>query len=215
MNSLNMKLYGKKIIFIGAHPDDIELGCGAFIANIFQKADIHCVTLSDNQNNPLLASLVDEHFQSMAILGVPKEKVTLGKFVTRQFKHDRQKILEFLLNLRKELSPQMVFVHSESDLHQDHQVVTQESLRAFRGISVFGFDVIRSSHGYFPDFLIEVNTSNLEKKSASLAAYKTYKDKYYFSPDLTKAILIRNGALAERQLAEGFDIIRMVGEFSG
>jgi len=210
-----MKLYGKKIIFIGAHPDDIELGCGAFIANIFQKADVHCVTISDNQNNPLLANLVDEHYQSMATLGVPKEKITLGNFVTRQFKHDRQEILEFLLNLRKELSPQMVFVHSESDLHQDHQVVTQESLRAFRGISLFGFDVIRSSHGFFPDFLMEVDAFDLEKKIAALAAYKTYKDKYYFSPELTKAILIRNGALAERPLAEGFDIIRMVGEFSG
>jgi LmbE family N-acetylglucosaminyl deacetylase len=215
MNSLNMQLYGKKIVFIGAHPDDIELGCGAFIANIFQKADVHCITLSDNQKNPLLTSLVDEHYQSMGTLGVPKDKVILGKFVTRQFKHDRQEILEFMLNLRKDLSPQMVFVHSESDLHQDHQVVTQESLRAFRGISVFGYDVIRSSHGFFPDFLVEVNASDLEKKISALAAYNTYMDKYYFSPDLTKSILIRNGALAERQYAEGFDIIRMVGEFSG
>jgi len=215
MNSLNMQIHSKKVIFIGAHPDDIELGCGAFIANIFHKADIHCVTLSDNQKNPLLGNLVDEHYKSMQTLGVPKNRVILGEFTTRQFKHDRQEILEFILNLRRELEPQIVFVHSKADLHQDHQVVTQESLRAFRGISVFGFDVIRSSHGFFPDFLIEVNESDLKKKISALSAYKTYEDKYYFNPELTRSILIRNGALAERQYAEGFDIIRMVGEFSG
>jgi len=214
MNLSNLVFHGKKVLFIGAHPDDIELGCGAFISNIISKADVHCITLSDNQKNPLLTNLVDEHHQSMSILGVPRDNITLGEFETRRFKHDRQEILEFLITLRKKIEPQMVFVHTKSDLHQDHQMVTQESLRGFRGLSVFGFDVIRSSHGFFPTFLVEITESDIQKKVDALSAYTTYCDKYYFDPELTKAILIRNGALAERPYAEGFDIIRMIGEFS-
>lgn len=214
MNNSNLFFHGKKVVFIGAHPDDIELGCGALISNILGKAEIHCITLSDNQQNPLLKNLVQEHQESMAILGVPQEQIVLGKFKTRRFKHDRQEILEFLLDLRKNISPQMIFVHTESDLHQDHQVITQESLRAFRGISVFGYDVIRSSHGFFPTFLVEVTKEDIEKKIQALAAYKTYNDKYYFNSELTRSIIIRNGALAERPYAEGFDILRMVGEFT-
>ena len=107
----------------------------------------------------------------------------------------------------------MVFVHSNADLHQDHGTVTQESLRVFRGTSLFGYDVIRSSYGFFPTLLIEVNESDVEKKIEALAAYQTYKTKYYFAPELTRAIMIRNGSIAEKKYAEGFEILRMIGSF--
>lgn len=210
----NLILYGKKVVFIGAHPDDIELGCGALIANIQPHTDVYCVTLSDNQKNPLLNNVVKEHYASMAVLGVERSHVILGEFETRRFMHQRQEILEFMLDLRKKLQPDMVFVHSAADLHQDHGTVTQEALRAFRGISVFGFDVIRSSHGFFPTFLVEVTPEDVEKKILALSEYKTYQDKYYFSPELTRSILIRNGAICERPFAEGFDMMRLVGVFS-
>jgi LmbE family N-acetylglucosaminyl deacetylase len=210
----NLLLNAKKILFLGAHPDDIELGCGALIANQSKTTEIICATLSDNQKNPLLSNVVAEHHASMQILGVKKENVILGSFETRRFMQQRQEILEFLITLKKEHSPDVVFVHSQADLHQDHNAVTREALRAFRGSSVFGYDVIRSSQGFFPAFLVVVTESDLNQKVNSLAAYKTYADKYYFAPELTKAILIRNGALCERKYAEGFDILRIVGEFT-
>jgi LmbE family N-acetylglucosaminyl deacetylase len=206
----SLQLKAENILFVGAHPDDIELGCGALIASLAQSSRITCITLSDNQKNPALNHIIAEHFESMKILGVPKENIILGNFETRRFLQQRQEILEFLILARKKYEPQAVFVHSPADLHQDHGVVTQESLRAFRGITVFGFDVIRSSQGFFPNFLMEVTQNDLEKKILALKAYRTYADKYYFNPDLTKAILIRNGALCEKELAEGFDILRMV-----
>ena len=210
----NLLLYGKKVVFIGAHPDDIELGCGALISNIIPHTEVYCVTLSDNQKNPLLKNLLEEHYQSMHTLGLDDEHIVLGQFETRRFIHQRQEILEFMLDIRKKYQPDMVFVHTAADLHQDHGTVTQEALRAFRGISVFGFDVIRSSHGFFPTFLVEVQPEDVEKKIKSLAAYKTYADKYYFKSELTRAILIRNGAICERQFAEGFDMMRIVGAFN-
>jgi N-acetylglucosamine malate deacetylase 1 len=210
----NLLLNAKKALFIGAHPDDIELGCGALIANMSASKDITCVTLSDNQKNPLLGNVVVEHYKSMAVLGVEKQNVVFGSFETRRFAHQRQEILEFLITLKKKLEPDLVFVHSQADLHQDHNEVTQEALRAFRGTSVFGYDVIRSSQGFFPTFLVEVTEMDVKLKIDALAAYKTYADKYYFKPELTKAILIRNGALCERKYAEGFDILRIVGKFS-
>lgn len=205
---------GKRIFFIGAHPDDIEIGAGALIANLQDKAELFCITLSDNQKNPRLKDVAAEHKASMRILGVDADHDFMEDFETRRFKQNRQEILEYLFTMNKKYNPDLVFVHSKSDLHQDHSVVTEESLRAFRGKSLFGFDVIRSSYGFFPSLLIEVNEEDTDKKIQSLAAYKTYADKYYFSPELTKAILVRNGALAEKKYAEGFDIYRMVGVFS-
>jgi N-acetylglucosamine malate deacetylase 1 len=209
----DMLFYGRRVCFIGAHPDDIELGCGALIAHITPHTDVLCYTLSDNQKNPLLNHLVDEHHRSMSTLGVKPERAVLGQFETRRFPQNRQEILEKFIELNRSFKPDIVFVHTKADIHQDHGTITDEALRAFRGRTVLGYDVIRSSYGFFPSFLVEVTQADVDKKIAALAEYKTYDGKYYFNPDITRATLIRNGALCERQFAEGFDILRIVGAF--
>jgi LmbE family N-acetylglucosaminyl deacetylase len=206
---------GQRILFLGAHPDDIELGCGALIAHIVEQADLRCVTLSDNQKNPALTNLVEEHFRSMDVLGVNKDQIILKDFETRNFPRDRQEILEFLYGLNGEFRPDIVFTHTESDIHQDHDVVRVEALRTFRGVSVLGYDVLRSSYGFFPHFLIEVTEEDVKKKIDALAEYRTYHEKYYFDPEIIRSTSIRHGALAERPYAEGFDILRIVGSFRG
>jgi LmbE family N-acetylglucosaminyl deacetylase len=208
-----MNFYGKRILFLGAHPDDIELGCGALLNHIAHQTDVLCVTLSDNQKNIQLKNVVNELYDSMAILGVPKNKVVVQEFTTRKFPDLRQEILEYLLELRREFKPEIVFVHTRQDVHQDHNVVTEEALRAYRGITVLGYDVVRSSYGFFPHFLVEVTAEDVEKKIEALSQYQTYHDKYYFDTDLLRATMLRHGALAERPFAEGFDILRIVGKY--
>lgn len=208
-----MTFFGRRVCFIGAHPDDIELGAGALIAHISSQTDVRCITLSDNQKNPLLQNIIREHFSSMAILGVPEKNVVVGQFETRRFPQSRQEILEYLIAFNQQYHPDIVFTHTKNDLHQDHATTTEECLRAFRGVTVLGFDVLRSSYGFFPNFLVEVLEEDVNKKLAALAEYKTYATKYYFDPQITRSTLIRHGALAERPFAEGFDILRVIGEF--
>ena len=208
-----MNFFGRRVLFLGAHPDDIELGCGALLHHIVKQTDILCVTLSDNQKNPDLQDVKAEHFEAMAVLGVPKEKIIFGPFTTRVFPNSRQEILEYFLKLRKDFKPDLIFIHSKQDIHQDHNTMTDEALRAFRGITVLGFDVVRSSHGFFPHFLVEVTEKDVNKKIEALSKYETYRDRYYFNSELTRSIMVRHGALAERPYAEGFDILRIVGRF--
>jgi LmbE family N-acetylglucosaminyl deacetylase len=208
-----MNFFGKRVLFLGAHPDDIELGCGALVHQIAPQTEILCVTLSDNQKNPDLKKVKNEHLQSMKVLGVPEEKIMLGPFSTRVFPDSRQDILEYFLKLRKDFKPDLIFTHSKQDVHQDHNTMTDEALRAFRGITVLGFDVVRSSYGFFPSFLVEVTEEDANKKIEALSEYETYKDRYYFNSELTRSIMIRHGALAECPFAEGFDILRIVGKF--
>ena len=74
-----MIFYGKRVLFLGAHPDDIELGCGALIHHITPVSDVLCVTLSDNQQNPLLKNVVEESYRSMSILGFPVSTSSLAR----------------------------------------------------------------------------------------------------------------------------------------
>ncbi len=208
-----MNFYGQRVLFLGAHPDDIELGCGALLHHVANQTEVLCVTLSDNQKNPDLHNVVDEHYRSMATLGIPKEKIVLGPFTTRVFPDARQDILEYFLKLRRDFKPDLIFVHSKEDIHQDHNVMTEEALRAYRGITVLGFDVVRSSYGFFPHFIVEVTEEDVNKKIEALSQYETYRDRYYFNAELTRSIMVRHGALAECPFAEGFDILRIVGKF--
>lgn len=208
-----MNFFGKKVLFLGAHPDDIEIGCGALIHHIVKQTEILCVTLSDNQKNPDLKNIKNEHLESMKVLGVPGEKIVFGPFVTRVFPDARQEILEYFLQLRRDFKPDLIFTHSKQDMHQDHNTMTEEALRAFRGITVLGFDVVRSSYGFFPHFLVEVAEEDVNKKIEALGEYETYRDRYYFNSELTRSIMVRHGALAECPFAEGFDILRIVGRF--
>ena len=208
-----MNFSSRRVLFLGAHPDDIELGCGAFLHHIARKTQVLCVTLSDNQKNPVLEQVKGEHFESMAVLGVAKENIILGPFTTRVFPDSRQEILEYFLKLRTEFKPDLIFTHSNQDVHQDHNTMTAEALRAFRGLTVLGFDVVRSSYGFFPHFLVEVTEEDVTRKIEALSKYETYRDRYYFNAELTRSIMVRHGALAERPFAEGFDILRIVGKF--
>ncbi|MBE7435365.1 MAG: PIG-L family deacetylase [Anaerolineales bacterium] len=208
-----MNFFGKRVLFLGAHPDDIEIGCGALIHRIVNRTEILCVTLSDNQKNPDLKNVKKEHLESMKVLGVPEEKIIFGPFVTRVFPDSRQDILEYFLDLRRTFKPDLIFTHSKQDVHQDHLTMTDESLRAFRGITVLGFDVVRSSYGFFPHFLVEVTEEDVNKKVEALSKYETYRDRYYFNAELTRSIMVRHGAVAECPFAEGFDILRIVGKF--
>lgn len=208
-----MNFSGKRVLFLGAHPDDIELGCGALLHHIVKQTDVLCVTLSDNQKNPDLQKIKDEHYESMSVLGVPREKIILGPFTTRVFPDARQEILEYFLKLRRDFKPDLIFTHSKHDIHQDHNTMTEEAVRAYRGITVLGFDVVRSSYDFFPHFLAEVTEEDVNKKIEALSKYETYRDKYYFNSELTCSIMVRHGALAECPYAEGFDILRIVGKF--
>jgi N-acetylglucosamine malate deacetylase 1 len=208
-----MNFFGKSVLFLGAHPDDIEIGCGALLHNIVKQTEILCVTLSDNQKNPDLKNIKDEHFRAMEVLGVPREQIVFGPFTTRVFPDARQEILEYFLKLRREFGPDLIFVHSRQDVHQDHLTMTDEALRAFRGITVLGFDVVRSSYGFFPHFLVEVTEEDVNKKVEALSCYETYRDRYYFNSEVTRSIMVRHGALAEMPFAEGFDILRIAGRF--
>ncbi len=149
----------------------------------------------------------------MAVLGVSPQNVIVGKFETRRFPHFRQEILEYLIDSRtatsrKSSSPTRGPISTRTTPPSPKNACVPSAARP-----CWAFDVLRSSYGFFPNFLVEVTEKDVEAKVNALAEYKTYASKYYFDPAITRATLIRHGALAERPYAEGFDILRVIGKF--
>jgi len=197
------------ILFIGCHPDDIELGCGGLLNKLKNKISLYTLTLSKNQNNPKNKNLVNEHYQSLKLLGIKKNHVTLENFTTREFLHQRQEICDYLWKINKKIKPTTVFI-PPSDLHQDHQVCNSEALRVFRDKTLLEYDVSRSTTYPKSNLFIKLSKKDLNTKIKALAAYKTYKRKNYFSKKSITSLMQSNGIKMNIPICEAFSTVSIV-----
>jgi N-acetylglucosamine malate deacetylase 1 len=197
------------LLFIGCHPDDVEYGCGGLISKLKNKVPICVLTLSKNQKNPKNKNLVKENLQSLQTLGVKNKKIILGDFTTREFSYQRQEICDFLWKIGEKINPTCVFI-PPYDLHQDHQVGHDESLRVFRDKTIIAYDIPRSEKSSKSVIFVELSKKNLDDKLKALSKYKTYKNKNYFQKDVIVSECKANGVKVELSLCEIFNPISIV-----
>jgi len=199
-----------RILAIGAHPDDIELGCGGTLAKLKElEAEICCLVLSDKMETGHFRDL-EEMFSSLSVLGISPAAVQTGNIPTRVFAGFQPKIRETLISVRQHFLPHYIFCPSGADLHQDHRVVYEEVRRIFRNHSVFGYEIIRSSLDFKPQLYIDLQGGHLRKKIAALRCYQSQINGgsagYYFKPRVIRAGAVLRGAHAAMPLAEAFEV---------
>lgn len=203
-------LIGKRLLFIGAHPDDIELGCGATLARYAAECDVFCVILSRNAEYPKIEpKIAEQAVVNLSSLGVQPHRISFGKFRTRHFQVDRQAIADELVRLRKDLTPDIVFSHSTHDLHQDHIVVHDEVRRVFRQ-NILSFEIIRSSMNFEPTIFISVSEAEAHKKVKALRSYAASFNQEYFTEGIQLSHLRLRGLACNVTYAEGFEAFRLV-----
>ena len=208
ISSLNKMNYfkNKKILYIGCHPDDVELGCGGLIHNLKNDTTAYILTLSKNKNN---SSLIKEQQKSLLSLGIKNDNIISGDFKTREFSYSRQAICDFLWKVKNEIQPDCVFT-TPNDLHQDHQVCNQETLRVFRNISIIEYNIIRSTNFTKPNLIISLSKDDVQAKKKALKQYKTYATKNYFSNTAIEANMKLNGIRFEVPICEVYNIVTMI-----
>lgn len=197
------------LLFIGCHPDDVEYGCGGIISKLKNTVPIYLLTLSKNQKNPKNKNLLKEHYESLQVLGIKNDRSIVADFITREFSYQRQEICDLLWEFNKKIKPTCVFI-PPYDLHQDHQVCHDESLRVFRNKTIIAYDIPRSEKFPKPIIFVELSKKNLDDKLKALFRYRTYKNKNYFQKEVIVSECIANGVKVELPLCEVFSPISMV-----
>ncbi len=171
----------EKILFIGCHPDDIELGCGGLIQKL-PNDKIFAVILSKNNNKPEQKNLMNESTKSLKILGFKSKNIIFKDFKTREFSYSRQEICDYLWTIKKKIKPTCVFT-TPNDLHQDHRVCNIETQRVFRDKSIFEYDLVRSTIYEKSTMFVTLKEKEMMVKIKALKQFKTYKNKNYFNKD--------------------------------
>ena len=201
-----------RVLAVGAHTDDVELGCGGLLSRLHREgAALHVAAFSRAEQSLPDGAPVDElekEFRaSMAVLGC--DDVYVGTVPVRNFDANRQHVLDELIALKRAFAPDLVLTMNSADTHQDHSVVHRESLRAFRGVSLFGYELPWNQRHSANDLFVELTDADLETKVAMLAAYRTQADlgRPYVRPDVIRAAAVFRGAQGRLPLAEMYEVI--------
>ena len=197
------------VLFIGCHPDDIELGCGGLINKLKDEYEIFALNLSKNLDQPEHKNLVNESKKSLKILGVKENNIIFGDFKSREFSYQRQEIIDYLWKIKKKIKPTCVFI-TPFDLHQDHQVCNMESKRVFREKSILEYDLVRSSLDRNHSIFVELTKKELDVKIKALEQYKTHSKRNYFKKQAITSIAQSGGIKQELDFCEIFKPVSII-----
>lgn len=181
-----MNIMFNKLLFIGPHPDDVEMGCGGTISKYCQTSQIKYLILSPCLEDPKNKNILNETREAAEYLGLSTENILIENLSRRTFHEQRRKIRDILISTRDKYKPDMVFCPSLADIHQDHSVTAEETLRLFRDIGVISYESPRSSIRFDPCLYVKLNGENIKNKIRALMCYKSQYDRYYFKSSVIR-----------------------------
>jgi len=205
----------QRALVLAPHTDDGEFGCGGTMARLVEEgAAVRYVafsiaTRSLPEGFPPDA-LAREVREATAELGIPAESLTVHDFDVRTFPEHRQEILELLIELWHEWEPDVVFQPSLHDIHQDHQTIATEGLRAFKRTTILGYEIPWNNLDFAYQAYLALEQRHVERKEAALAKYASQQHRRYANPEYVWNLARTHGINVNREYAEVFQVYRLI-----
>ncbi len=205
----------KRILVLAPHTDDGELGCGGTVARFLEEGRevyqaVFSAAVKSLPEGLPPDTLVREWHTATSTLGIPAKNLVRYDFPVREFPVRRQEILEKLIILRRELKPDLVMLPALEDLHQDHRTIAREGIRAFKQVSVLGYELPWNNLCFRNNCFIILQGSHLQKKAAALACYRSQSHRKYCGEAFVLNLAGIRGAQIGAGFAELFSLIRLV-----
>lgn len=196
-----------RVLFLSAHTDDAELGCGGTMARLLEEgATVKSVSFCYCGREDLKKEYV-ESMDSMLIY----DRILLNNEV-RNFHKNRQGILDNLVSIKNDFCPDIVFVHCNNDIHQDHKVIYEETIRAFKHCTIYGYELPWNNLSFNTTSFFKLKERHLNKKTDSLNKYKSQSHRNYMNKDFIYSLARVRGVQIGCEYAEAFELIRLIHE---
>jgi LmbE family N-acetylglucosaminyl deacetylase len=196
-----------RVLCIGAHCDDIEIGCGGTLRALQdqrKKIVIDWALLSGS------AQRAAESTKAMSLLVAPRARgeIRFGEFADGRFPADYARIKEYFESLKNLPRPDIIFCHERDDRHQDHRIVNEMVWNTFRDHLVLEFEIPKWDGGLGqPNTYVPVTAKQAKAKvSALLKAHRSQATRDWFTEDTFLALMRLRGieCRSESGLAEAF-----------
>ena len=203
----------KKVLILSPHTDDGEIGCGGTIAKFISKGyEVIYIAFSAAEKslpkNLPKNTLRKEVLDATSCLGIKKKNCIVYKFEVRRFYEFRQEILDLMIKLNKKFKPDAVFLPSTNDTHQDHEVIAREGFRAFKKITLLGYEMPWNIKNFNTSCFIEISNKDLKTKIKAISKYKSQKNRNYSSKRYIESLAITRGVQIGKKYAESFEVVR-------
>ena len=204
-----------RILVLAPHTDDGELGCGGSITKFLEDGkEIYYAAFSiceesvpEGYPEDILETEVKKATQ---VLGIKKDNLLIYKFKVRRFPEFRQEILEELIKLKKRINPDLVFMPSSFDIHQDHKTIFEEGRRAFKNISILGYEFMWNNFSFHSTCSIILQKRHLQKKIDALKQYESQTARFYAEENLVYGLANFRGLQISQEFVEAFEVIRWI-----
>lgn len=199
----------ERVLAIGAHPDDIEIGCGGTLLQHRRLGDrISLLTLSRGSVGGTAADRTQEARAAASTIGA---QLLLGDLPDTRLS-DGIETIRPIEQVVETLAPTVVYVHSAHDNHQDHRAVHAATLSATRGVpSVLAYESPSANNMFVPTTFVPIDQA-LAAKLDLLARYESQAGRSYLDPEAvaSAARYWARHLTAEATYAEPFELIRAV-----
>jgi len=204
-----------RILVLAPHTDDGEIGCGGAISKyVEERADVYYAAFSTARTSvrPEFPEniLETEVREATAILGIGEDHLRIYDFPVREFPRHRQEILQQMIDLRDEIDPDIIFVPSLNDIHQDHQVIAQEGLRAFKRHTLLGYEEPWNNIIFETRCFIPLKEAHIQRKIEALQCYHSQGHRTYLDAEFIRSLARTRGTQIEGGYAEAFEVLRWI-----
>jgi LmbE family N-acetylglucosaminyl deacetylase len=183
-----------RLLVIGAHSDDIEIGCGGTILKLVEQGAISAicwVVLSGNGERGAEA----EASAHALLNGAVEKRVIVHDFKDGFFPYDGGEIKAFFETLKHEFSPDIIFTHQRQDLHQDHRLSCELTWNTFRDHLILEYEVPKYDGDMgSPNLFVPLEDDVCRRKVEHLIDhFASQRDKRWFREDLFSGLLRLRG----------------------
>jgi len=196
-----------KVLCLGAHSDDIEIGCGGTILHLLsshRNLDVVWVVFSSGREREREARTSAALFLKHA----KRKKVMVKNFRDGFFPYEGGRIKGFFEEIKKSIGPDLIFTHYRGDRHQDHRTISDLTWNTWRRHLILEYEIPKYDGDFgSPNLFVPLSKPAYERKIETvLSAFRSQINKQWFSREVFLSIMRLRGmeANAPSGYAEGF-----------
>jgi LmbE family N-acetylglucosaminyl deacetylase len=204
------------LLCLGAHSDDIEIGCGGTILQLlsaYPNLDVVWVVFSSGREREREARISAALFLKQA---KRRTKVIVKKFRDGFFPYQGMKIKEFFEEIKKDVNPDLIFTHYRNDRHQDHRVISDLTWNTFRRHLILEYEIPKYDGDLgTPNLFVPLKRGTCARKIKYICdVFQTQSNKSWLTEDTFQAMLRLRGVecAAPDDYAEAFYCRKLVVE---
>jgi LmbE family N-acetylglucosaminyl deacetylase len=205
----------RRVLVLAPHTDDGEFGCGATIAKFVEGGDdvfyVAFSTCEESVPSDMERDILSKEVRAATeVLGIPGHHLMLRNYRVRYFPEHRQEILQDMINMSRDINPDIVFLPSINDTHQDHRQIAHEGFRAFKRRTMLGYEVPWNNLQFATVAFAVIEERHLARKIEAMKCYQSQARRSYANEEFLRSLAVTRGTQIGQRYAETFDVFRML-----